>query len=71
MQDLLHLYRERNGDPGLWAEPFNAISNASFLAAALAAWALARRRGALTASTWTLICWRGYPSISETKVIAR
>lgn len=55
MQDLLHLYRERSGDPGLWAEPFNAITNASFLAAALAAWALARRRGALTASTWTLI----------------
>ncbi len=34
-------YCERIG-PGLWAEPVNAVSNASFLVAALFAWRLAR-----------------------------
>jgi hypothetical protein len=36
-------YCERGG-PGLWAEPLNAVSNASFLVAAWFAWALARDR---------------------------
>ena len=35
-------YCERVG-PGLLAEPLNAVSNASFLLAALAAWVLAAR----------------------------
>lgn len=37
-------YCERTG-PGFWAEPLNALSNAAFLLAALAAWRLATRRG--------------------------
>jgi Ceramidase len=32
------LYCERGTDPGFWAEPFNAVSNAAFLMAAAAAW---------------------------------
>lgn len=55
MQSLLHLYRERCGHPGFWAEPVNAVTNASFLVAAVAAWQLAARRGALTEGTWTLV----------------
>ena len=36
-------YCERGGDPGLWAEPLNAISNGAFIIAGLiAAWQLAR-----------------------------
>jgi len=36
-------YCERGGDPAFWAEPLNALSNAAFLIAALAAaWAYAR-----------------------------
>ena len=34
-------------DPGLWAEPLNALTNAAFVLAGLAAMALARRRGRL------------------------
>lgn len=42
--DKIFNYCERGGDPGFWAEPFNAISNAAFLIAALAAgWEIARR----------------------------
>lgn len=55
MSALMQLYRERNGEPGFWAEPTNALTNASFLAAAVAAWLLARRRQCLTAGTSTLI----------------
>lgn len=55
MHDLLCLYRERNCDPGFWAEPINACTNASFVLAALAAWSLASRRGALTESSCVLI----------------
>jgi len=55
MHDLLHMYRERNGNPGFWAEPLNAFTNLAFLLAAIAAWSLARRRQALTEATWTLI----------------
>ena len=55
MHSLLHLYRERSGDPSFWGEPINAVTNASFVLAALAAWNLASRRGVLTESTWILI----------------
>lgn len=37
---ILHPYCERSGDPGFWAEPFNAWTNAAFLVASLAALAL-------------------------------
>lgn len=37
-------YCERVG-PAFWAEPLNAVSNAAFLIAAVAAWQLLRRRG--------------------------
>ncbi|MSQ28485.1 MAG: hypothetical protein EXR51_10170 [Dehalococcoidia bacterium] len=39
---MLNLYCERLGS-GLWAEPFNALSNLAFLFAAWAAWHSARR----------------------------
>ena len=47
-------YCERVG-PGLLAEPLNAVSNASFLLAAWAAWTLAERAGALSAGVRVLI----------------
>ncbi len=28
------MYRERSGDPAFWAEPMNALTNASFIIAA-------------------------------------
>jgi hypothetical protein len=40
----LNLYCERLG-PGLWAEPLNAVSNAAFFVAAIAAFLLWRRAG--------------------------
>ena len=42
--DTLLLYCERLG-PGLWAEPLNAVSNAAFFAAALAAFLRWRQAG--------------------------
>ena len=47
-------YCERIG-PGLLAEPLNAITNASFLIAAWAAWFLARRLGRLSTGVQVLI----------------
>jgi hypothetical protein len=47
-------YCERTG-PGLLAEPLNAITNASFLIAAWAAWYLARRSGRLPADIQILL----------------
>ena len=38
-------YCERAGDPGFWAEPLNAVTNAAFLIAAVAAWFYLRKRG--------------------------
>ena len=66
-------YCERVG-PGLLAEPLNAVSNVSFLLAALAAWVLARRVGALSAGVRALIAmaasvgigsilWHTYPTM--------
>lgn len=51
---MLDLYCERRG-PGLFAEPINASTNLAFLVAALAAWLLARRLGALSSGVATLI----------------
>jgi hypothetical protein len=42
-------------DPGFWAEPVNALTNAAFLVAALAAWGLARARGRIDPAVGLLI----------------
>lgn len=66
-------YCERVG-MGLLAEPLNAVSNISFLLAALASWVLARRTGALSAGVRALIAmaasvgigsilWHTYPTM--------
>jgi hypothetical protein len=66
-------YCERVG-MGLFAEPLNAFSNVSFLLAALAAWVLAGRTGALPGGVRTLIAigasvgigsilWHTYPTM--------
>jgi hypothetical protein len=55
MSDILELYRERGGDPGFWAEPFNAVTNISFLIAAYFAYRLAAHRKAVTPLTLTLV----------------
>ena len=66
-------YCERVG-MGLLAEPLNAVSNFSFLLAALAAWVLAGRTGALSAGIRALIAmaasvglgsilWHTYPTM--------
>jgi hypothetical protein len=66
-------YCERVG-PGLLAEPLNAVSNISFLLAALAAWVLATRTGTLSAGVRVLIAlaasvgigsilWHTYPTM--------
>ena len=51
---MIDLYCERRG-PGLWAEPLNASTNLAFLAAAAAAWLLARRLGDRSAGVAVLI----------------
>ena len=66
-------YCERVG-MGVFAEPLNAVSNVSFLLAALAAWVLASRTGALSAGVRVLIAlgasvgigsilWHTYPTM--------
>ena len=66
-------YCERVG-MGVFAEPLNAVSNVSFLLAALAAWVLATRTGALSAGVRVLIAlgasvgigsilWHTYPNM--------
>ena len=40
---MIDLYCERTG-PGPWAEPFNTLTNLSFIIAAVFAWKLARQR---------------------------
>ncbi|HZC03257.1 MAG TPA: ceramidase domain-containing protein [Gammaproteobacteria bacterium] len=72
MTDVMDVYCERVG-PGLLAEPLNAVSNASFLLAAWAAWVLAKRTGTLSAGVRALIAmaasvaigsilWHTYPT---------
>lgn len=55
MHGLLAMYRERSGSPEFWAEPWNALSNVSFLLAAIAALWLVRRWRARAWSTALLI----------------
>ena len=50
----IDIYCERLG-PGFWAEPANAITNLSFIAAALWAWVEARRRAEPNPLVWLLI----------------
>src|SRR5919107_5142223 len=70
-EDLMDAYCERVG-MGVFAEPLNALSNVSFLLAALAAWVLASRTGTLSAGVRVLIAlgasvgigsilWHTYP----------
>jgi hypothetical protein len=69
---MMDVYCERGG-PGLLAEPLNAVSNISFLLAALAAWVLAERTGTHSAGVRALITlaalvgigsilWHTYPT---------
>lgn len=51
---MIDLYCERVGS-GVWAEPINALSNISFLLAAVAAWYLANRLRLLSFAIWLLI----------------
>ncbi len=44
MNDKIFIYCERGPDPGLWAEPVNAVTNAAFVIAGLATLYLIRRR---------------------------
>ncbi|MBL8811211.1 MAG: ceramidase domain-containing protein [Planctomycetaceae bacterium] len=55
MTSLLNLYRERSGDPAFWAEPVNAITNGSFIVAALCGLWFAASRNVLTPLTLLLI----------------
>ena len=59
MDEILTIYRERNGDPAFWAEPFNALTNVSFLVAAAFAYRLAVRRNAADPLTVTLVSLAG------------
>jgi hypothetical protein len=72
-EGMMDAYCERVG-PGLLAEPLNAVSNVSFLLAALAAWVLATRTGTLSAGVRVLIAlaasvgigsilWHTYPTM--------
>ena len=69
---MMDAYCERVG-PGLFAEPLNAVSNASFLLAAWLAWILAKRTGTLSSGVKVLIAlgasvgigsivWHTYPT---------
>jgi len=72
-EDLMDAYCERVG-MGALAEPLNAVSNISFLLAALAAWVLGNRTGTLSAGVRVLIAigasvgigsilWHTYPTM--------
>ena len=54
MNTYMDAYCERTA-PGLLAEPLNALTNASFLIAAWAAWYLARRSGRLSGDMLSLL----------------
>lgn len=59
MAEILQMYRERNGDPTFWGEPFNALTNVSFLIAAAFALRLAMQRDAATPLTLLMILIAG------------
>ena len=54
MLEAVDLYCERLG-VGLWEEPFNAVTNLSFITAAWFSWLLAKRQEALTPGVWALL----------------
>lgn len=54
MNKHIDIYCERL-EPGLWAEPLNAITNAAFILAAFLAYLLAQRKGGLTLQSGVLI----------------
>jgi hypothetical protein len=58
-ETLLWIYRERWGNPDFWAEPLNALTNASFLISALFASQFASRRRAGTRTTISLLALAG------------
>jgi hypothetical protein len=53
MNNYIDIYCERTM-PGLWSEPFNAISNVAFFIAAWAIWRLAQRQRQIQVSTKVL-----------------
>jgi len=59
MNELHCLYRERACDPAFWAEPVNALTNASFLVAAACGLQLAVKWDATTPLTLVLIALAG------------
>lgn len=58
------IYCERTG-PGLWAEPLNAVSNLSFIAAALWGGFVARSAGNRSFDAWLLIWMAGLIGIGS------
>jgi hypothetical protein len=68
--DQVFRYCERGFDPGLWAEPLNALSNAAFLlAAALAAMRMAQPPIPGAAAPDRLAAWLVYPLIALVALI--
>lgn len=58
-KELLWIYRERSGSPDFWAEPLNALSNASFLIAALCGLEFASRMRNQVSTTTVLLSLAG------------
>ena len=54
MSDYIDIYCERVA-PGLWAEPLNAVTNLSFIIAAIYAYKFAKGRGGITQQSFLLI----------------
>ena len=54
LHDHIDIYCERL-EPGLWAEPLNAITNAAFIVAAIAGFMLAHKQGVLNRPVLLLI----------------
>ncbi len=54
MNNYIDIYCERL-EPGLWAEPLNAVTNAAFFVAAFFVYLLARKENALTPQSMVLI----------------
>jgi len=65
MNSFIDIYCERT-QAGLWDEPLNALSNAAFIIAAVAALVLARRYKALNAQTVLLIALLAIIGIGST-----
>lgn len=65
MNNYIDIYCERL-EPGLWAEPLNAVTNAAFFIAAFAAYHLAKKQNALTWQTLSLILLIGIIGVGST-----